>query len=134
MNLSRVNFVSVIAATAAAFVLGAVWYNKAVFGGIFMEAIGVTEANHTPFKLAVEFAKQFLVCLAVALIAAAAGLKTAQDAFKLSVVVGIGIAGAVIVSQHVWGDLPPVATAIDAGYAYVSVLIFSLAACLRGKG
>ncbi|QMU55676.1 MAG: DUF1761 family protein [Candidatus Mycalebacterium zealandia] len=133
MNLLRVNFISVIAATVVAFVFGAVWHDEAVFGGIFMEAMGIVEVDATPLKMAVEFAKQFLICLVVAAIAAGLGLKTTEDAFKLSVIVGIGIVGAVIVSQHTWGGLPMVVTAIDVGYSYVSVLIFSLAACLWGK-
>ena len=133
MNLSRVNFISVVSATVAAFILGTVLYNEAVFGGIVMEATGITEADGTPLKLAVEFAKQFLVCLAVAVIASSAGMKGVEDAFKLSFVAGT-IACAVIVSQHTWGVLPTVVTAIDVGYAYVSVLIFSLTACLWVKG
>lgn len=132
MSLSSVKFISVIAATVAAFVLGAVWYNEAVFGGIFMEAMGITEQDGTASKLAVEFAKQFVVCLAVATVAAGLKLKTVPDALKLSVLIG-SVVVAVIVSQHHWGDLPKAATAVDAGYAYVSVLVFSLFGCLWRK-
>ncbi|WP_462137004.1 DUF1761 domain-containing protein, partial [Candidatus Mycalebacterium sp.] len=88
LSLSKVNFTSVIIASIIAFVLGAVWYNEAVFGGIFMEVMGITEADDTPLKLAVEFVKQFLVCLAVALIAARAGMIGIRDGYKLSFVVG----------------------------------------------
>ncbi len=133
MNLSRVNFISVTVATLVAFVVGAVWYNEAVFGVIFMEAVGISEPDDTPSKLAVEFGKQFLVCLSVAAIAAGLGLQTAGDAFKLSVLIGMGIVGAVIFSQHHWGGIPKAATAVDLGYAYLSVLIFSLFACLWRK-
>lgn len=132
MNLSRVNFVSVIVATVGAFILGAVWYNESVFGGIFMEAMGITEPDDTSLKLAVEFVKQFLICLAVATIASGAGMIGVRDGYKLSFIVGI-IVGAVIVSQHTWGDLPKIVTVVDVGYSYVSILIFSLAACLWAK-
>ena len=132
MSLSSVNFISVIAATVLAFALGAVWYNETVFGGVFMEVMGITEQDGTASKLAVEFTKQFLVCLAVAVIAAGMKLKTVSDAFRLSALIGTVVV-AVIASQHHWGGLPKVATVIDAGYGYVSVLIFSLFGCLRGK-
>ncbi len=132
MKLSSVNYISVLVAAIAGFLLGAVWYG--VFGGIYMEAMGMTETGDTPSKLAVEFVKQFLVCLAVAVIAAGLKLKTAGDAFKLSLLIGIMVVGAVVISQHHWGGLPRIATAIDVGYSYFSVLIFSLFGCLWGKG
>lgn len=132
MNLSSVNFISVIVATVVTFALGAVWYNEAVFGGIFMEVMGITEQDATASKLAVEFVKQFLVCLVVAALAAGLKLKTVSDAFRLSVLIGIVVV-AIIVSQHHWGDMPKAATVIDVGHAYVSVLIYSLFGCLWGK-
>ncbi len=50
---------------------------------------------------------------------------------KLSFLIG-AVVRAVIVKHH-WGGLLKIATAIDVGYSYVSVLIFSLFACLWGK-
>ena len=133
MNLFQVNFISVLVATGIAFGLGYVWYHEAVFGGIFMEAMGMTEQDADVSKLAVEFAKQFLICLVVATIAAGLELDTIAEAFWLSVLIGIVVVS-VIVSQHYWGDLPRIAIAIDAGFAYLSVLIFSLFGCLWGEG
>ena len=132
MHLSQVNYISALAATVVSFALAFVWYHEAVFGGVFMEVMEMTEQDADASKLAVEFAKQFLVCLMVAAVAAGLRLDAAADAFKLSLLIGIPIA-AVIVSQHHWGDLPKIATAIDAGFAYLSVLIFSLFGCLWGK-
>ena len=132
MYLSRVNYLSVIVAAIAGFALGFVWFSEPIFGGIAMEALGLAEPDGTPSKYAVEFGKQFLVALAVAVIAAGLRLRTAVEAFQLSVLVGVALV-AVVVSQHHWGGLPKVFTAIDAVFTYLSVLIFSLFACLWGK-
>jgi hypothetical protein len=47
MNLTHVfadiNWLAVLAALVAAFVLGGIWYSKALFGNIWMQEIGLTE-------------------------------------------------------------------------------------------
>lgn len=136
MHFSSVNWLSVVAATVAAFCLAAVWYHEAVFGGFFMQAMaamGVAAQELTLAKLGVELGKQFLVCLAVAVIATGLKLRTVADAVWLSLLVGIGIVGSVIFAQHHWGGLPLAATLIDLGFAYASVLIYALFACLWRK-
>lgn len=136
MHLSSVKWLSVVAGTVVSFCLAAVWYHEAVFGGFFMQAMaamGVAAQEPTLGKLGVELGKQFLVCLAVAVIATGLKLKTIADAIWLSLVVGIGIVGSVVFAQHHWGGLPLAATLVDLGFAYASVLIFSLFACLWRK-
>lgn len=41
--LAGVNWVAVIVATLGAFVLGAIWYSKALFGNAWMQEVGLTE-------------------------------------------------------------------------------------------
>ena len=41
--LAGVDWIAVIAATIAAFVLGAAWYSKALFGNAWMREVGLTE-------------------------------------------------------------------------------------------
>ena len=41
--LAGVNWIAVIVATVAAFILGAVWYSKALFGNQWMQEVGLTE-------------------------------------------------------------------------------------------
>ncbi len=135
MKLSSVNYLSALAAAVAAFAFGAFWYHDAIWGTVMMEAMNMPpdSADEMTSKLAVEFAKLCVMSVAVSWLAAGLQLKTPGDAFTLSVVTGIAIVGATIVSQHDWGDVPPVVTAIDVGYSYITVLIFSLFGCLWGK-
>lgn len=41
--LSDVNWLAVVAATVAAFLLGGLWYSKALFGNAWMQEVGLTE-------------------------------------------------------------------------------------------
>jgi hypothetical protein len=41
--LSNVNWLAVIAATVAAFMLGGLWYSKALFGNAWMQEVGLSE-------------------------------------------------------------------------------------------
>lgn len=41
--LAGVNWLAVLAATITAFILGALWYSKALFGNAWMQEVGLTE-------------------------------------------------------------------------------------------
>jgi uncharacterized protein DUF1761 len=41
--LTGVNWLAVLAATAVAFLLGGLWYSKALFGNAWMQEVGLTE-------------------------------------------------------------------------------------------
>ena len=41
--LAGVNWLAVTVATVTAFMLGAAWYSKALFGNTWMQAVGLTE-------------------------------------------------------------------------------------------
>ena len=41
--LTGVNWIAVVISTAAAFMLGGLWYSKALFGNVWMQEIGLTE-------------------------------------------------------------------------------------------
>ncbi|MGI9558382.1 MAG: DUF1761 domain-containing protein [Thermodesulfobacteriota bacterium] len=133
MKISSVNWQSVTVASIAGLGLGTLWYHPSVFGSVFMDFMGVAEHEYDTRKIAIEFVQQFLTCLAIAIVATSAGMKTVEDAFKLSVVIGLGVCGSIVLSQHTWAELPPLLTAVDIGHDYVNALVFSLFACLWRK-
>jgi len=69
-HLSSVNWFAVAAATAAAFLLGAVWYSKLLFGKTWMQEIGLTEESISKANMKRSFATtlvlQFLAATALA--------------------------------------------------------------------
>ncbi len=135
MKCSSVNYLSALAATVAAFAFGWVWYHDAVWGAVLTAASGVTPDNaDMTSQLVVEFIKLFVTSVAVAAIAAGMNLTTAADAFRLSLVIGLGIVGVSIISGLHWAGKPPVVAVIDVGYSYVTILLFSLFGCVWRKG
>jgi len=42
--LASINWLAVFAATITAFILGAIWYSKLLFGNAWMQEVGLTEA------------------------------------------------------------------------------------------
>ena len=65
--LAGVNWVAVIVATLAAFVLGAVWYSKALFGNQWMQEVGLTEENVQNANMAKTFGTTFALQLLAAI-------------------------------------------------------------------
>jgi hypothetical protein len=70
MSTSGVNYLAVLVAGAAYFIIGAVWYAKPVFGKAWMEGIGRTEeqvkAAFSPWKLIWAFVGSFIAAYGIA--------------------------------------------------------------------
>ena len=65
--LAGVNWVAVIVATVAAFILGAIWYSKALFGNQWMQEVGLTEENVQNANMAKTFGTTFALQLLAAI-------------------------------------------------------------------
>lgn len=63
MDLGSINWLAVIAAALANFVIGGLWYSPALFGGAWMRANGFTEADLERGSPAVIFGVSFVFCL-----------------------------------------------------------------------
>ncbi|MDH4047461.1 MAG: DUF1761 domain-containing protein [Gammaproteobacteria bacterium] len=50
-TLASINWLAVIAATAAAFALGGLWYSKYLFGNAWMQEVGLTQESRDNFRL-----------------------------------------------------------------------------------
>jgi len=62
----NINFWAVLAAAAANFVIGGMWYSPALFGKTWMRANGFTRADLDKGSPAVIFGASFLFCLVMA--------------------------------------------------------------------
>lgn len=65
--LAGVNWLAVIVATVTAFILGAVWYSKALFGNAWMQEVGLTEEAVKNVNMARTFASTFLLQIIAAI-------------------------------------------------------------------
>jgi hypothetical protein len=70
MPTTGVNYLAVLVAGAAYFVLGALWYSKPLFAAAWMAGIGKTEeqlkANYSPWKLVWAFIGSFIASYGIA--------------------------------------------------------------------
>lgn len=66
MDLGSINWLAVIAAALANFVIGGLWYSPALFGAVWMRANGFTEADMKRGSPAVIFGLSFVLCLVMA--------------------------------------------------------------------
>jgi hypothetical protein len=129
--LGDLNWLAVIVATLAYFLLGAVWYAQAVFGKAWQRASGVTvDPNQRPGAVfyILPLITCFLAVLATAMIAATTGSSTVGDAIVLGLVVGVGFAVSLTLLASAFGNYPEPSTnfAISASYHLVGLVGASL--------
>ena len=67
--IAGVDWLAVLAATVSAFILGATWYSKPVFGKVWMQEIGLTEeaveSANMPLTFGVTFVLQAIAAIAL---------------------------------------------------------------------
>ena len=114
--------VSVVAAAAAAYAVGAVWYM--VFGKRWMKAVGLTEkdvqsGSKAPFLIAAIGA--VIVAGALRLMFARLGIDGALEGLRWGALVGAFIAAPWIITNYAFADRPRALWWIDAGHAALAV-------------
>ncbi len=88
------NWVAVIVAGLAYFVLGAVWYTNALFGRQYRTALGVdpaVQAQPDPMLLVTNFVGWMVAAVAMGLIAVSVGADSVLDGIVLGLVVSVGL-------------------------------------------
>lgn len=67
MDISKLNWLAVLAAAAMAFVVGGMWYSPMMFGKVWMRETGVTDDDLRKRNLAWVFGGSFVLSLLIAL-------------------------------------------------------------------
>lgn len=97
--LGQLNWLAVLAATLAYFVLGGVWFIPKVFGDAWMRSIG-WEPSEDDMPGAAVYLGPLVTCfvatVATALLARATGASGIGEGLVLGLVTGVGIAGTVL--------------------------------------
>jgi hypothetical protein len=131
--LSELNWLAVIVAGIVYFAVGAVWFAPGVFGKWWMRSIGLDPSQQppqaSPTVYIAPFIGHIIVAMAVGLLAAATGTDALGEGIVLGIVVGLGVAAAVLFDTYYFD---PKATnkmllfAISGGYQFLGVLIISV--------
>jgi hypothetical protein len=110
-GLGDLNWLAVLVAALAYFVLGAIWYAPPVFGKAWMRASGMEMPERGqgpgPAIYLGPFVGGLIAAVATGLLAAATGTDTAGEGFVLGLVVGIGYAMTVTLSTAIFETHKP---------------------------
>jgi uncharacterized protein DUF1761 len=130
--LGDLNWLAVIVAGIAYFVLGAIWFMPATFGKAWQRSMGwEMPADQRPG--AAFYVGPLITCLAAAIAVGMLGKASGSDSFGegivLGLVTGVGISGAVLFVTGVFDPKKPEPMtwfAVTAGYHLVGLLIASV--------
>ncbi len=128
--LGDLNWLAVVVAAIAYFVLGALWYMPKPMAAAWTRSMGWDPAAEEQQPSAAIYVAPLVTCLlsavALAMLAEATGSTTVGEGLALGLVVAIGIAAAIVVVTG-WFDpkkpQPMVFAAITAGYHVLGLLI-----------
>ncbi|MGH2711745.1 MAG: DUF1761 domain-containing protein [Actinomycetota bacterium] len=122
--LSELNWLAVLVATVAFFVLGGIWYSNAVFGKAWARADGYQRPEgQSPGAVwfIVPYISNFIGVLVTAMLAVATGSTTVGDGLVLGAVVGVGFSGVILVISLTRPN-PTMYTLINSLYQIVGLL------------
>lgn len=127
--LGDLNWLAVLVAAIAYFVLGAIWYARPLFGRMWAEAGGLEMPEGqrpNPAIFATPLIGSILSATALGMIAAASGTDTFGEGIVLGLVVAVGFALTVSLVTAVFESNKPnrmVWGAVNAGYHVVGNLV-----------
>lgn len=104
-----VNYLAVLVATIAWFVLGAIWYAPPVLGRPWRRSLGIQMpegSRPTPLIFGVTFVAYFVTTVALAALARATGSETVGEGTVLGVVTGAGLALMIFVGGALYERKP----------------------------
>ena len=119
--LAAVNWLAVIAATVSAFILGAVWYSKALFGNAWMQEVGLTEEAVKSANMKRIFGSTFVLqfLAAVALSAFLGSASNWQEGLHAGLWIGIFWVATAYGITYLFEQRPLRLWLINAGYFVV---------------
>ena len=133
--LGDLDWLAVILAALAYFVIGAAWYAPPVFGKAWMAAGGMTDPRESgaggpgPAIYAVPLIGSVLSAIALGMIAVATGTDTFDEGLVLGLVVGVGFAISIALVTATFESNKPkpfVWGAINGGYHLVGNLVAAI--------
>lgn len=126
----KMNYLAVVIAAVAAFVVGAVWYSPFLFGKEWMELRGVDPGAMADMTVPVgqmlaEFARSLVVAYVLARFVVLLKVVDWKGAVQLGVWVWIGFPTMILMGSVMWENVPWMLAAIHAGDWLVKILLMT---------
>ena len=127
----KINYLAVVVAVVAAFVVSSVWYSPFLFGKQWMELRGVNpgaiaDTKMPAWKMLVELVRELVVAYVLARFVVLVGVVDWKSALSLGFWVWIGFPVAMLVGASLWDNKPWMLTAIHAGDWLVKMLLMAV--------
>jgi len=122
--LSNINWLAVLVAAVAYFVLGAIWYSKALFAPKWAKLVGIqmnSEANKKGLGAMMlgSFILIAITCIVLALMVVRMDLFVLTSGLKLGCLTGLGFATTAVSISFIYEKRPTALYFIDCGYHLV---------------
>ena len=135
---SHINWLAVLVATVAYFILGAIWYNKAVFGSKWAQGHGIKmndpEAKKGAGKIMmISFVGFIVITITLAILIAKMSLTGIMSGVKLGLITGIGFSSMTICISYFYTKKPMALHFIDGAYHVVGQIVAAVILCLWAK-
>lgn len=132
---SEMNWLAILVAAVAYFLLGALWYSKALFGNLWIKSTGVDMSNPDAKKgvggiMAFTFLLELITCIGLGILINRLMLTGAVSGIKLGLFTGVFFSAIGIAISYLYQSKPKVLTVIDAGYHIVGSIIASIIICM----
>lgn len=126
----KMDYLAVVIAAVAAFVVGAVWYSPFLFGKEWMELRGLDPGAMADMTVPVgqmlaEFARSLVVAYVLARFAVLLKVVDWKGAVQLGVWVWIGFPAMILMGSVMWENVPWMLAAIHAGDWLVKILLMT---------
>jgi len=128
---SNINWLAVLVATIAYFMLGAVWYSKALFGPKWAGLVGLNMNDPDKGKGMVKmmigtFVLILITCVGLALLVTRMDLSVLPSGLKLGLITGICFATTAVSISFIYESRPTALYFIDCGYHLAGNLIAAI--------
>lgn len=132
---SELNWLAVLVAAVVYFMLGALWYSKALFGNTWIASSGVDMNNPDARKgvggiMAFTFVLELLTCIALGILVNRMMLEGVLSGIKLGLFTGFCFSTIGIAISYLYQSKPITLTFIDGGYHVVGNTAAAIILCL----
>lgn len=128
---SDINWLAILVAAIAYFMLGAVWYSKALFGTKWAAVVGLDMTDPNKSKgmakmMTGTFVLILIACMGIAMLVTRMDLSVLPSAFKLGLITGICFATTAVSISFIYESRPTALYFIDCGYHLAGHLIAAI--------
>lgn len=128
---SDINWLAILVAAIAYFMLGAVWYSKALFGAKWAAAVGLDMTDPNKSKgmakmMTGTFVLILIACMGIAMLVTRMDLSVLPSALKLGLITGICFATTAVSISFIYESRPTALYFIDCGYHLAGHLIAAI--------